>query len=300
MILVFGSINIDLVFALPSLPRPGETVLGTGYRSVPGGKGANQAVAAVRDGARVAMVGRVGRDSFGTMMRDSLREAGVDVAGVLDSDGPTGCAAVCVDSEGRNLIAVAGGANLLARAVNMPEALLTPDTTLMLQMEVPVQEVQAAARRAKVKGARVILNLGPALKLPLETFRDVDVLVANEIEASTLIDAEPTLLADKLAASLRTTVIVTLGEKGAVACGPQGRWTIGALPIKPVDTTAAGDSFTGVLAASLDRGLSLPDALRRASVAAGLACLIPGAQPSLPVASAIDARMNDLAPAVAG
>jgi ribokinase len=299
MILVFGSINIDLVFALPSLPRPGETVLGAGYRSVPGGKGANQAVAAVRDGAKVAMVGRVGRDMFGEMMKRSLHEAGVDTTGVLDSDAPTGCAAVCVDGEGRNLIAVAGGANLSAHAANIPEALLGPDTTLLLQMEVPVAEVQAAARRAKEKGARVILNLGPALKLPLETFRDIDVLIANEIEATTLLAAEPQALAQRLAEALKTTVIVTLGEKGAMAAGPQGRWTIGALPIKPVDTTAAGDQFTGVLAASLDRGLPLPDALRRASVAAGLACLIPGAQPSLQKSAAIEARLGDLASATA-
>lgn len=298
MILVFGSINIDLVFALPSLPRPGETVLGTGYRSVPGGKGANQAVAAARDGAKVAMIGRVGRDMFGEMMRASLTEAGVDASGVLDCDGPTGCAAVCVDGEGRNLIAVAGGANLLARSVNIPEALLTPQTTLMLQMEVLIPEIQAAARRAKSKGSRVVLNLGPALRLPLETFRDVDVLVCNEIEATTLLPAEPTQLAGKLAETLKTTVIVTLGEKGAMAAGPLGRWTIGALSVKPVDTTAAGDQFTGVLAASLDRGLSLPDAMRRASVAAGLACLIPGAQPSLQTAAMIDARLNELAPAV--
>ncbi len=138
-------------------------------------------------------------------------------------------------------------------------------------MEVPVPEVQAAAHRAKAKGARVILNLGPALKLPLETFHDVDVLIANEIEAATLISAAPSALAPRLAEALKTTVIVTLGEKGARAAGPEGRWEIGALPIKPVDTTAAGDQFTGALAASLDRGLSLPDAMRRASVAAGLA-----------------------------
>ena len=298
MIVCFGSINIDLVFALPSLPRPGETVLGAGYRSVPGGKGANQAVAASRDGAKVAMIGRVGRDMFGDMMRGSLREAGVDVSGVLDSDAPTGCAAVCVDGEGRNLIAVAGGANLSARSANIPEALLGPGTTLLLQMEVPVPEVQAAAHRAKAKGARVILNLGPALKLPLETFHDVDVLIANEIEAATLISAAPSALAPRLAEALKTTVIVTLGEKGARAAGPEGRWEIGALPIKPVDTTAAGDQFTGALAASLDRGLSLPDAMRRASVAAGLACLIPGAQPSLQTTAAIEARLKDLAPAV--
>jgi ribokinase len=297
MIVCFGSINIDLVFALPSLPRPGETVLGAGYRSVPGGKGANQAVAAARDGAEVAMVGRVGRDMFGDMMRGSLREAGVDVSGVLDSDAPTGCACVCVDGEGRNLIAVAGGANLSARSANIPEALLGPQTTLLLQMEVPVAEVQAAARRAKAKGTRVILNLGPALKLPLETFSDVDVLIANEIEAATLISAAPSALAPRLAEALKTTVIVTLGEKGARLAGPQGRWEIGALPIKPIDTTAAGDQFTGALAASLDRGVTLPDALRRASVAAGLACLIPGAQPSLQTTAAIEARLKDLAPA---
>lgn len=299
MIAVFGSINIDLVFTLPSLPRPGETVVGTSYRTVPGGKGANQAVAAVRDGAKVAMIGRVGRDSFGTMMRDSLREAGVEVSGVLDSEAPTGCAAVCVDGEGRNLIAVAGGANLTARAANIPEELLGPGTTLLLQMEVPVAEIQAAARRARAKGARVILGLGPALKLPLETFRDVDVLVANEIEAAALIAAAPSALAQRLAEALKITVIVTLGEKGAVAAGPQGGWQIGTLPIKPVDTTAAGDQFTGVLAASIDRGLPLRDALRRASVAAGLACLVPGAQPSLQHAAAIEARLDDLAPAVA-
>ena len=228
----------------------------------------------------------------------SLREAGVDVSGVLDSDAPTGCAAVCVDGEGRNLIAVAGGANLSARSANIPEALLGPGTTLLLQMEVPVPEVQAAAHRAKAKGARVILNLGPALKLPLETFHDVDVLIANEIEAATLISAAPSALAPRLAEALKTTVIVTLGEKGARAAGPEGRWEIGALPIKPVDTTAAGDQFTGALAASLDRGLSLPDAMRRASVAAGLACLIPGAQPSLQTTAAIEARLKDLAPAV--
>jgi ribokinase len=293
VILVFGSINVDLVFALPSLPRPGETVLGTGYRSVPGGKGANQAVAAARDGAKVSMVGRVGRDPFGAMMRESLREAGVDATGVLDSEAPTGCAAVCVDAEGRNLIAVAGGANLLARAANVPDALLGPETTVLLQLEVPVAEVQALARRAKAKGARVILNLGPALKLSPDTFRDIDVLVANEIEATTLHAGD----ASALARALSTTVIVTLGEKGAVAASPQESWTIGALPIKAVDTTAAGDSFCGALGAAFERGATLPDALRRASVAAGLACLVPGAQPSLPTTRDIDKRLNELAPA---
>lgn len=188
---------------------------------------------------------------------------------------------------------MAEGANLLARAANIPETLLGPGTTLLLQMEVPVPEVQAAARRAKAKGASVMLNLGPALQLPPDSFRDIDVLVANEIEAATLALGD----VPALAKALSTSVIVTLGERGAVAATPREHWTIGALPIKAVDTTAAGDSFCGALGAALDRGLEVPVALHRASVAAGLACLQPGAQPSLPKGAEIDKRLNDLAPA---
>lgn len=298
MIVVFGSINIDLIFGLPALPRPGETVLGDSYRIAPGGKGANQAVAAARDLAQVAMYGRVGTDAFGQLARDSLAAAGVDTSEVLQGEAPTGCAAVCVDAEGRNLIAVANGANRELRATQVSDSVLGPDTTLVLQMEVPIDEVAALALRGRARGCRVVLNLAPAGVLPAEVFAAIDVLIANEGEAATLATGDPPELARRIATEFRDlTVIVTLGERGAIASGLDEAWVVDALPIRPVDTTGAGDCFVGVLAAALDRGMELPAALRRASVAAGLACLAPGAQPSLPDSNAIDSHLSGLAPA---
>jgi ribokinase len=303
MIVVFGSVNIDLVFALPSLPGPGETVLGAGYRVAPGGKGANQAVAAARDGADVRFFGCVGRDEFGRMARASLEAAGIDVTGLIDTSSPTGCAAVCVDSAGRNLIAVASGANLEARAAQVPDAVLGPDTTLVLQMEVPAAEVAALIARAKARGSRVVLNLAPASALDREVLSAVDVLIVNEGEAAHLAGAcgiaapQPEPLVRGLADLLHTTVVVTLGDAGAVAAAPASACAIAALPVTAVDTTAAGDAFVGVFAAACDDGGSFMDALRRASVAAGLACLSPGAQPSLPDRDAINARLQGLPPA---
>jgi ribokinase len=300
MIVVFGSINVDLVFALPGLPQPGETVLGEDYRVVPGGKGANQAVAAARDGGRVAMAGAIGTDGFAGVARESLAAAGVDLGAVATGARPTGCAAICVDRQGRNLIAVAAGANLDARADQVADAQLGPETTLVLQMEVPPAETARLIARARQRGARIVLNLAPAAMLDRAALSALDVLVVNEHEAAWLAaaldfpPAQPTALASALGQALAITVIVTLGGEGAVAAAGEALWMVGALPIMPVDTTAAGDCFVGVLAAALDRGRALPDALHRASVAAGLACLTEGAQPSLPSASAIDARLREL------
>ncbi|MBI3706673.1 MAG: ribokinase [Proteobacteria bacterium] len=302
MIVVFGSINVDLVFALAALPRPGETVLGDSYRVVPGGKGANQAVAAARDGAEVRMIGRVGEDGFGQIALDSLARADVDVSGVAKDAGPTGCAAVCVDGDGRNLIAVASGANRNAAAKQVGDDLLTRATTLLLQMEVPAAETAVLIRRARARGCRIVLNLAPALPLADEALRAVDVLVVNETEAASLVQArgiattEPLMTARALAEMLGTTAVLTLGAAGAIAAGRDGTWAVDALAITPVDTTAAGDAFVGVLGAALDRGATLPQALHRASVAAGLACQVAGAQPSLPLRTAIDARRLALAP----
>lgn len=302
MLVVFGSVNIDLVFSLPALPRPGETVLGSGYRIAPGGKGANQAVAAARDGADVRFYGCVGTDAFGRLARDSLAAAGVGTTGLSDGARPTGCATVCTDAAGRNLIAVASGAILDARAAQLPDSALGPDTTLVLQMEVPADEVAAAIARAKKRGSRVVLNLAPALPLDPDTLPAVDVLVVNEGEAAALATAlrvaagDAAGLARRLASVLGNIVVITLGGRGAVAARIDDVWRVDALPVQPVDTTAAGDAFTGVLAAALDRGVPLPEALHRASVAGGLACLVPGAQPSLPDRATIDARLADLAP----
>lgn len=303
MLVVFGSVNVDLVFALPALPRPGETVLGAAYRVAPGGKGANQAVAAARDGAAVRFYGCIGRDEFGRMARDSLAAARIDVGGLGEGAQPTGCAAVCTDANGRNLIAVACGANLEARAAQVPDSALPPGTTLMLQMETPMDEVAALIRRAAAQGCRIVLNLAPALPLDPSVLAQVDVLIANESEAAALAAAlriaaaGPQPLVRGLAAATGHAAVVTLGAGGAVAAAPDGAWAVGALPVTAIDTTAAGDAFVGVLAAALDRHQPLAAALHRASVAGGLACLKRGAQPSLPLASEIDARLADLAPA---
>ena len=303
MLIVFGSINVDLVFALASLPQPGETVLGQDYRVVAGGKGANQAVAASRDGAKVAMVGRIGDDGFAAVARDSLAAAGVDLAGVTISARPTGCAAICVDRSGRNQIAVASGANGDVRAAQIADGQLGQGTTLVLQMEVPPAETAALIARARARGCRIILNLAPAAKLERAALSAVDVLVVNDGEAAWLAASlgvevgEPAAMARALAASLGITVVMTLGEKGVVAATRDALWAVEALAITPVDTTAAGDCFVGVLAAALDRGEELPVALHRASVAAGLACTKAGAQPSLPLTPSIDARLSELPPA---
>lgn len=303
MIVVFGSLNVDLVFALPVLPRPDETVLGTNYRIAPGGKGANQAVAAARDGASVRFYGCVGPDAFGALVRASLVEAGVDVAGLVGGSVPTGCAAICVDACGRNLIAVASGANLEARAAQVPDSALNRDTTVVLQMETPPDDVAAVIARAKARGSRVVLNLAPALPLDRAALSAVDVLVVNEAEGAALaraqgIDgAEAAALVRRLADRLGNRIIVTCGERGAVAAGGGEAWAVDALPIATVDTTAAGDCFVGVLAVALGHDATLAAALHRASVAAGLTCLVPGAQPSLPTKIAIDARLGDLPPA---
>lgn len=294
MIVVFGSLIVDLIFAAPSLPRPGETVLGQSYRIAGGGKGANQALAARRDGARVAMIGCVGTDAFADTAVAALRDSGVDIGGVSAVDAPTGCAGVVVDGKGANQIAVAGGANALARASALP--VLDAQTTLIAQMELPASEIAAALIAAKRAGARTILNLAPALPIDQAAMASVDILVVNESEAEILADRSnvraPTALA--LARHLKRTVIVTMGERGSEACDGARRIKVAALPVTALDTVGAGDAYVGVLAAALDRGLDLPGAMHRASVAGALACLTPGAQPAMPLALAIQARIVDL------
>lgn len=292
MILVFGSINVDVIVPVPHLPVPGETVLGGDYRMLPGGKGANQAMAARRAGAAVAMAGAVGRDAFAAVALDPLRQAGIDIASVRVLDRPTGCAAIMVDEGGENLIAVASGANTAVRCDFVPDALLRPDTLLVAQMEVPPAETAALIRRVRAAGGRSLLNLAPVLPLDPEILGDIDILVANAGEATAL-GSEPTAVACRL----RRALIVTHGAAGAIGyLADGGSLTAPALPIVPIDTTGAGDTFVGVLATALDQGMPLEEALRRASAAAGLACLASGAQSAIPDASQIDAALARLAP----
>jgi len=300
MIVVFGSINVDLVFRVTNLPRPGETVLAPSYAVVAGGKGANQAVAAARAGSETHMVGRVGRDGFAEAALAGLRAASVGLAGVVAGEGATGCAAICVDEAGHNQIVVASGANRAVAANLLDDALLGPDTTLMLQHEVDAAETWAAARRARDRGARVVLNAAPAAPLPAEAA--LDLLIVNEVEAGMIAAHDglnargPVAASRAIAAARGVATVVTLGGDGARAFAADAAWRVGALAIDPLDTTAAGDAFVGVLAATLDGGGDLATALHRASVAGGLACTVAGAQPSLPDAAAIDAALPRLAP----
>jgi ribokinase len=292
MILVFGSINVDLIVPVPQLPQPGETVLGGEYALLPGGKGANQALAARRAGSDVMLAGAVGRDSFAGIALDQLRREGVDTALVRTVEQPTGCAAIMVSCAGENTIAVAPGANAGVRSDRVPDELLDANTVLVAQMEVPLGETGALIRRLRARGGHCLLNLAPALPVDLELLSEIDLLVANEREAAT-IGPDPIWLARRL----RRALVVTRGAAGATAYGADGRLVeVPALTVHPVDTTGAGDTFVGVLAAALDRGSSLALALRRASVAAGLACLARGAQTAMPDAAAVDAAMARLPP----
>ena len=298
MIIVFGSLNVDMVMPVMSMPRPGDTVLCSEYKLFPGGKGANQAVAAARAGSTVKMFGTVGQDDFGRLLCTSLEEAGVDIQGVKEcAEHPTGCAAICVDETGENMITVASGANLSARAQDIPEELLTQKTTVILQMEVSEEENWAIIRRAQERGCRLILNLAPAQPVSDEILRALSVLVVNQIEITVLAVhlgfdvVSPAIAARRIASTYGITCVVTLGEEGAIACSPDETWEIEAMTIDAIDTTAAGDSFVGVLAASLDQDYPLEIALHRATVASGLSCLIIGAQPSLPPTAAIDAAL---------
>jgi ribokinase len=288
-VLVFGSINLDLIFPLPHLPAPGETVLGTAMRAEPGGKGANQAVAASRDGARVALAGAVGQDAFAEPALALLRGAGVDLTRVARLEGATGCAAIAVDREGRNQIAVAPGVNLAAAQDMVEDAALGPATVLVVQRECDAGEIARLLLRATRRGTRAVVNLAPFGGIALDALATAALVVVNAGEAAALAGAlgcadQPTALARRLG----TRIVVTRGEAGAVLADGDGAHHQPAFPVRAVDTTGAGDGFVGVLAASLDRGLDLPAALRRAAAAAALACTRPGTQSSLPHAAETD------------
>ena len=297
MIIVFGSINLDLIFNLPRIPEPGETVLGPSTRIEPGGKGANQAVAAARDGALVIMAGSIGRDALGDGALALLRANGVNLDRVALVAGSTGCAAISVDPDGNNAISVGSGANLFSRASQVEDAVLGSDATVVLQMEVPAAETAALIARAKVRGARIVLNLAPAAALPEDAFRAVNVLVVNETEAAWLghhLDCEATAraLRDRLGG---VSVVLTRGGEGAEVAGIEDVWHEPAEPVDAIDTTAAGDCFVGVLAHRLDRGETLRAAVRRATIAAAVCCTRPGSQGSIPAGAETDAFAAGLA-----
>ena len=298
MIVVVGSLNLDLVVRVDRLPDAGETLAARGYAEHAGGKGANQAVAAARAGGRVAMVGRVGRDEAGARLRDGLAEEGIDVSEVREVDAPTGRALIEVDGAGRNRIVVVGGANQAWGPDELPTDLLRRADVVLLQREIPAPVVAEAVRRAGPR-TRVVLNLAPAGEVADEVLSRVDVLVVNESEAAwvTGTTAE-NVAADPLAAARIAVrrgprdVVVTLGAAGALSVGRSGEARAMGHAVDAVDTTAAGDAFAGALAARLDEGGSLADALAFGCAAGAEAVLRDGAQPSLPAREAILARIG--------
>jgi len=301
IIVVFGSINVDISIAVQRLPRVGETVLGPGYVLTPGGKGANQALAAKRAsaaGSAVHFIGVTGTDTFADIALRDLRAGNVDLTLVARNDRPTGCAVICVDPSGHNMIAVASGANLSLAASQAPDSLLGQADILILQMETPLEENWSLVSRAKEHGMRVLLNAAPADAIPVSVMRALDWLIVNEGEIMDLaryfhLEADtPRRAGQAIAVWASITVIVTLGDEGAVAYSGQGgavvsAWRTGVLPIIPHDTVGAGDAFTGAFAVAMQDGLSLPQAMVFASAAAGLACERLGAQQSFPMRAAI-------------
>jgi len=301
LITVFGSINVDLVSRVQSHPRPGETVTGSDYFLFPGGKGANQALAAARAGASVRLVGAVGTDDFARLALTELDVAGIDLGGVARRDGPTGIALIVVDRNGENSIVLSPGANRTVTASQLSADTLRAGDTLLLQLEVPYAEAGRIARKARDAGARVVLSVAPFRPLSREDLAPVSILIMNQHEAGALAEHFGLRVGNHeadvaaLAHALDKIVIATLGADGAVAAGSGDMVRVPALSVTPVDTTGAGDTFAGVLAALLDEGASLPDAMAGAAIAGSLATTRPGAQPSFPHRAEIEAARSGVA-----
>lgn len=294
MILVAGSANLDFVVRAHHIPSPGETVLGRDFKTFPGGKGANQAVACARTGgAPTHMLLALGNDAFATPIEASLSEAHVQVHLVRVPGHPTGTAFICVSDDAENAITVAPGANEHLHAKDLPP--LAGFTHLLLQLETPLATVTAYAQAAKAQGVTVVLNAAPAQTLPAELLDLVDVLVVNQGELATVAGHNGSI-AEGLERISTPTVVVTLGHHGCCARN-QGQWVWQpAFKVTPVDTTAAGDTFCGGLVAALAQGADMAQALRQASAAGALACTQPGAQSSIPHAADVAGFLRSQAP----
>jgi ribokinase len=294
-IIVFGSINMDLVSQVPRLPAPGETLRGSDFFTVPGGKGANQAAACARLGAPVAMIGRVGEDVFGTALLNGLKNYGVDVSGVTITPGPSGVAVIAVDEQAENNIVIIPGANGqigLEDLVRLDTALAGADS-LLLQLEIPLEAVTAAARLAHHRNVRVLLDPAPASPLPDELYGLVDWLTPNESECAALVgfpvpDSESAERAAEILIRRGVKhIIIKMGWRGAYLHDGISGTLIPGFRVEAVDTTAAGDAFNGALAVALCNGLALHEAVRFANAAGALSTTRRGAQPSMPSADEI-------------
>ena len=300
-VLVVGSLNVDVTSFSERLPRPGETVLGTAVSLVAGGKGANQALASARAGAPTWMVGRVGDDVFARVLLDALVADGVDVTHVSAVGAGTGMAHIRVDASGQNDIVVVPRANAELGTEQVDTALSTTGAALsvvLLQLEIPLAVVRYVARAARAVGLTVVLDPAPARRLDEAVWANVDVVTPNETEAEALTGVP---VRDRRSAQRAARwflergarhVVVTLGELGALWVGPTGSRSFPAYQVRPVDTTAAGDAFTGTLGAAIANGLEVSRAVERAMAAGALAVTRPGASSSLPRAAEVDALLR--------
>lgn len=296
-VVVFGSINMDLVTRSPRLPVPGETLTGYSFETVPGGKGANQAVAVARLEVPTQMVGRVGNDTFGQDLLTALQQSGVGCDRVLVDPGThSGVAAIAVDDASENTIIIVPGANgrVDASDVERLVSALSGAQVLMLQLEVPLPMVVAAAKAAKAAGVTVVFDPAPApTQLPAELYPLIDIITPNQVETSQLVGFPVETLDDaaRAAAVLQQrgvgTVITKLGKQGAVCRTADDTFQVPTFPVMAVDTVAAGDAFNGGLAAGLAVGLPLQQAIVQASAVAALSVTKAGAQPSLPTRAAL-------------
>lgn len=288
-ILIIGSSNTDMSVKSDRLPRPGETVLGTGFRMGPGGKGANQAVAARRLGGDAAFICKIGRDLFGQQALEHYRSCGLDTSHILYSEKPSGIALITVDAHAENSIVVASGANadVTEKDIDASADMIRSAGLLLLQLEIPMAAVVRAAKIAHEAGVPVVLNPAPAAELPEELLRCVSVIVPNETEAAYLtgIEIHDELSAVTAAGKLKSkgagSVIITMGSRGALVYDGEAV-LIPAHEVNAVDTTAAGDTFCGALCVGIAEGRTLESAARFASAASALAVQKHGAQDSIP------------------
>ena len=300
-IVVLGGINMDLISSAPRLPAPGETVMGDRFYTAPGGKGANQAVAAARLGAQVRMVGRVGDDMFGPSLVAGLRKEGIDAGGVaLDSGHATGIAMILLDARKQNHIVAIYGANMQCgdEQVRAEELALNGASTLLLQLEIPLEVSLQVARSAMSRGVRVIWDPAPAADFPPEAYDAADIVTPNQTEAASLTGIEVTDVASARAAAEAllergaATAVVKLGELGAYYASTNGAGHVPAIRVEVSDTVAAGDAFGGALAVALAEGRSLQTAVRYGTAAGALAVTRQGAQEAMPYRSVVEAMLS--------
>jgi ribokinase len=297
-IVVVGGINMDLTVWVDRLPLPGETVRGDRILQHPGGKSANQAVAAARAGASVALVGRVGVDGFGDELLAGFERDGLDASGVTrDPNALTGVALIAVDASGQNTITVGTGANgcVCIEDLDRSTTLIAGAKYGVLNFEIPMAVVIEAARRFHAAGARVVLNLSPLFPVSPELLQLIDVLVVNEVEAASVVgqDLPPGKLLEAVQALGIGSVVITLGPEGAIFVDGSETGSVPGHPIEAVDPTAAGDAFLGTLLAGLVSGQSMSQACQRANVAGALAVSRAGAQLSIPTRREVDAALRE-------